>query len=114
LASKDEVQSFLSDFHTKRKFYGIYFNDNRRKNTIALLELEITYLRRLEIESLCVEDFTEGPLDDALHGIAAMWVFGKRYREVELYIKISLGPFNENVVCISFHKAEYPQKYPFK
>ena len=115
MASKDEVQNFLSDFHIKRKFYGIYFNDHRRKNTITLLELEISYLKRLEIvESLCAEDYAEGPLDDTLHGIAVLWVFGKMHKELELYIKISLGPFNENVICISFHQAERPQKYPFK
>jgi hypothetical protein len=32
----------------------------------------------------------------------------------EVYIKISMGLYNSQVICISFHDAEHPMNYPFK
>ena len=113
--AKADVERFLADFHVKRKIYEVYFRDERGVNTRAMLELEISHARRLEIvESLCVEDFSHGPLDDKLYGIASMWVFGRTFKKKEIYIKISLGPVNANAICISFHKAERALSYPFK
>ena len=43
-----------------------------------------------------------------------MWVFGKDVKEREVYIKITLGYENGQTICISFHIAEHPLKYPFK
>jgi len=43
-----------------------------------------------------------------------MWVFGKMVRGTEVYIKITMGTFNNSVICISFHLAEHPLKYPLK
>ena len=43
-----------------------------------------------------------------------MWVFGKDVKGSEVYIKITLGPPNYRAVCISFHVAEHPMKYPLK
>lgn len=71
-------------------------------------------MRREIIETLRVGDYSEGPLDDRLYGMASMWVFGKMYKNVEIYIKISMGMPGSQVICISFHPAEYPIRYPFK
>ena len=43
-----------------------------------------------------------------------MWVFGKDVRGREIYIKIALGMQGGQTICISFHIAEHPLKYPFK
>jgi hypothetical protein len=43
-----------------------------------------------------------------------MWVFGKQVKKKEVYIKVSMGIENTGAVCISFHIAEHPIKYPFK
>jgi hypothetical protein len=32
----------------------------------------------------------------------------------EIYIKISMGQLNHNVICISFHQASHKLNYPFK
>lgn len=40
-----------------------------------------------------------------------MWVFGKDYNDIDLYIKISVS---NRALCISFHEAEYPLNFPFK
>ena len=115
MATRDDVQQFLNDFFVKYKVFGILFRDFRQKNTKALLTLEISPNKRKEIiESLKVEDFSEGPLDDNLYGIASMWVFGRTINDIEVYIKISLGNFSSQVICISFHDAENSMNYPFK
>lgn len=115
MATRDDVQGFLNDFFVKYKVFGILFRDFRQKNSKALLTLEISPLQRKEIiESLSVEDYSAGPLDDNLYGIASMWVFGKIVNDIEVYIKISLGSYGSQVICISFHDAEHFMSYPFK
>jgi hypothetical protein len=115
VTTRADVQKFLNDFFAKYRVYDILFRDYRNKNSEALLSLEITPNKRREIiESLQVEDYSQGPLDDTLYGIASMWVFGKLVKGTEVYIKISLGKFNSQVICISFHDAEATMNYPYK
>ena len=79
------------------------------------MDLEISPIKRKEIiEKLTFEDYSEGPLEEKMRGILPMWVFGKEIKGNEVYIKISMGTANSNVICISFHLAEYPMNYPFK
>lgn len=115
MASKTEVAQFLKEFKFKLSIYQILFRDERKKNSQFLLTQELTPASRIKvIESLEVEDYSEGPLDDTLYGIASMNVFGKRVKKTEIYIKISMGRPNDKVLCISFHDAEEPMNYPFK
>jgi hypothetical protein len=115
MAGKEEVRNFLAEFHAKLRVFNILYRDERGKNSRTLLELEITPAsRRAIIETLEVNDYSEGPLEDTLHHIAPMWVFGKLVRKKEIYIKISIGRPGSNVICISFHLAERPMVYPFK
>ena len=115
MATKYDVTQFLQEFFAKYRVFGILFRDHRQKNGKALLSLEISPGQRREIiENLQVEDYSQGPLDDTLYGIASMWVFGKTINETEGYIKISMGAYSAPVVCISFHGAENAMRYPFK
>ncbi|MGV3539477.1 MAG: hypothetical protein ACO1OQ_06670 [Rufibacter sp.] len=115
MTTKEQVQLFLSDFKVKMQTFDILFRDERRKNTQALLLLEIPPAQRRKIiESIAVADYSQGPLDDTLYGIASLWVFGKQVKQTEYYIKISMGLANQRVICISFHPAQYPMQYPFK
>ena len=41
ILTKEEVQSFLEQFHAKTKVYDILFRDDRGKNKKTLEELEI-------------------------------------------------------------------------
>ena len=61
-----------------------------------------------------MEDYSEGPIIDTLNRIGEMWVFGKDVAEQEIYIKISLGYPNSSTICISFHVAELPMRYPHR
>jgi hypothetical protein len=116
MTTRHEVETFLLDFKSKMRVFQILFRDDRIKNTQSLLLLEMTPdTRKKVIESLTSEDYAEGPSTDSLYGIASTWVFGKIIQNgIEIYIKISMGRPNQQVICISFHKSEYPMLYPFK
>ena len=58
MITKEEVQAFLNQFHTKMNIYGILYRDDRGKNQKTLEELEIVpSYRKVVIESLSVEDY---------------------------------------------------------
>lgn len=117
MATEAQVKAFLSDFHQKMKIYPeeIRFRDDRGKNFEALAVLDITARQRLEyIKALTLTDYSEGPKDDILHTGSPLWVFGCMVKKVSVYIKISMGPPNKPVICISFHPAEYEMAFPFK
>lgn len=115
MATKDEVQSFLSDFLQKMKIWEIRFRDDRGKNTQALYNLEISPAQRIVIiEGLEVIDYSEGPKEDILNAGAPLWVFGKEVKSQMIYIKVSVGSPGRPVICISFHEAQYAMNLPFK
>jgi len=115
MATKIEVDHFLKDFKDKMKIWDILFRDDRGKNAQTLVDLELRPIERVGIlENLDFQDYSQGPLDDVIYGIANMWVFGKMVKKKEVYIKISLGRIGSNVLCISFHIAEHTMSYPLK
>lgn len=115
MATKKDVLEYLKELKVKIRIFGLVFLDERGKNYQTLLDLEITPNERKKIiKELIPEDYSEGPLEEKMHGILPMWVFGKMVKQKEVYIKISQGKSNQNAVCISFHIAEYPMKYPLK
>lgn len=115
LSTKSEVAQFLNEFKTKHSVFDILFRDHRKKNAEALLELDITPLKRKEIiEAIEIQDYSEEPLNDLLYGFSSMWVFGKKLKVDEIYVKISMGKQGSSVICISFHSADHKMKYPFK
>jgi hypothetical protein len=115
MATEDEVGKFLKEFKQKLKIWGIYFRDDRGKNTQTLADLEILSVEREKIiEQLNTEDYCEGPVTDELYKGADLWVFGKQLKDQEVYIKITMGIPNNRVICISFHISKYKLSYPFK
>lgn len=112
---KQEVETYLKKLKVKMDIFGILFLDERGKNQQTMHDLEISPFQRKEIiRSLKVEDYSRGPLKEKMRGILPMWVFGKNVKKKEVYIKISMGLENNNVICISFHIAEHPLNYPLK
>jgi hypothetical protein len=115
MITKEEVESFLNELHTKMKIFGILFRDDRGKNQATLQELEIVpSYRTVVIENLCVEDYVQGPVVDELNRLGEMWVFGKDVKGREVYIKVMITGVTSQTICISFHIAEHPLIYPFK
>ena len=115
MVSKQEVEKYLKELKVKINIFGILFLDDRGKNQQSLYDLEISPNKRIEIiNKIKVEDYSEGPLEEKMRGILPMWVFGKEVKKNKVYIKISMGMENKSAVCISFHIAEHPIKYPYK
>jgi hypothetical protein len=115
MSTEEAVDSFLKNFKEKMSIWDVLFRDDRGKNAQTLAELEIRPIVRKEIlNSIETKDYSEGPLEENLYGGAEMWIFGKNIKKKEIYIKITMGAFNSNVICISFHIAERKMHYPFK
>lgn len=113
--TENEVQLFLNDFKVKMQVMDIVFLDERAKNAKTLALLEITPAQRKQIiQTLSVEDYSEGPIDEVVFMGSPLWVFGKYIKSQETYIKISMGMPNRQTLCVSFHIAEFPMNYPFK
>lgn len=115
MTTAEDVKQFLSDFKTKMKIWDVLFRDDRGKNTQTLSALELKPIeRKMSLEHLTVEDYSEGPLNEVLYGGSDMWVFGIMLKDKEIYIKISMGILGNSTICISFHIAEHKMNYPFK
>ena len=71
MITKEQVESFLEELHTKMKIFGILFRDDREKNRNTLQELEIVpSYRKVVVENLRVEDYVQGPVVDELNRLA--------------------------------------------
>lgn len=115
IATIAEIEKFLHDFKQKVEVYDIIFRDDRGKNLETLVALDIVPNQRKEIiKSITVTDYSEGPIIDLLNKLGDLWVFGKEVNGQEVYIKICYGLPNRQTICISFHLAEHPMKYPYK
>ena len=115
IATIQEVERFLSQFHEKVEIFDIIILSDREKNAKTQAALEISpNAQREVIKELCVEDYSEGPIKNILNAWGDLWVFGKDVKGREVYIKITLGYTNGQTICISFHIAEHPMEYPFK
>jgi hypothetical protein len=113
MSTEAEVEQFLKDFKFKYSFYGVIYLQ-RDKNLKALIALEITAASRAAVlNDLKVQDFYKGPSLDYYNG-PELWEFGKKIKQNDVYIKITMGQLNLPVICISFHLAERDIKYPFK
>ena len=109
------IELFLNDFKEKMNIWDVLFRDDRSKNTQTLLNLGLLPIERKTIlETLEIKDYSEGPLEGKLYGGADMWVFGKKIKEEEVYIKITMGAKGYSVICISFHVAQHKMNYPLK
>jgi len=113
MASKFDVEQFLKQLKQHLEIWEVVFI-NRPKNQLqTLADLEITPKKREEIiKNLTYKDFSSGPKPESQYTGGEMWIFGKMIKNQELYIKLTISATSQNVICISFHKAEHPMDYP--
>ena len=115
MATKQEVENFLKEFKEKMNIWDVLFRSDRDSNIQALADLDIRPIDRKKVlEKLKSTDYSEGPLEETLHGGSNMWVFGKYINKHQVYIKITMGIENRQVICISFHKAKFKMNFPLK
>lgn len=122
----EAVEAFLKDLHFKIGFRAnIFFMDARLKNRLALAELREMGFKsdgRIRIIlGLTPANYLGGPTADTQNTPPQgdLWEFGvmikpklKKRKAAEYYIKVQLGTPDSNVICISFHPAEFKIDYP--
>lgn len=83
----------------------------RKKNLDALALLGWTEKDAVEfLYSLMPENYVSGPEEDRDIAGEDVWTFGAEIEGVEYYIKLKLKSGHQ-VLCLSFHKADYPLRY---
>lgn len=116
MATRSEVEQFLSQFKVKLDIWGIIFLDGREKNMQALADLNISRFERLnEIKTIKVEHYSEGPIRDVLNDYGEMWVFGKDVNGIETDIHKDYSwetESKDNLHIVS--SSGTPMTYPFK
>lgn len=119
--TRQAVKRFLEDYRDLIAHWKPYISP-RDKNQAVLIELGLTLKDQWRIlQELSVEDYVSGP-EEGRTRRSQMWVFGVTVKSVELYIKLQILEYvpkdtHELVrtpVCISFHPAERPLRYPLK
>lgn len=113
MTDKFEVEQFLKQLKQHLSIWQVIFI-NRPKNQLqALADLEITAKRRENIiKNLTYKNYSQGPKPETQYGGKDIWVFGKIIKRTEIYIKLTISQNTQNVICISFHKAEHPMDFP--
>lgn len=68
--------------------------------------------------ALTPENYVKGPDADGDFPDEDVWIFGAVIENQEHYIKLKIRRFetrdSDQVLCLSFHKAERPLRYPYK
>lgn len=119
MATREEVLEFLRVFKVCSGL-GCMSTKGREKNLQGLEDLGLTANERREIiMGLEPEDYVAGPKEDDTDYTKEIWVFGKTVGETAVYIKLRVTPDprkkNTNHALVwSFHRAEFPLKYPLK
>lgn len=112
------VKSFLEDLGKlldDENFRLVRRKDRKNQKTLTALGYNQKAVQQ-ELKTLTIADFYKGPeANEAYPG--HIMVFGKQIGGKEVYIKLALtdeSGENRIAVCISFHFAEHPLKYPFR
>ena len=121
LVDKSEVNNFLSRLREViGKINGFQFVD-REKNLNSLYKHGLTLdIAKFYIETLKVKDYWKGPEPDHKNYNNYDWWFFAREINTALgntlfYIKIRVETRGrEQVICLSFHEADYPVNFPYK
>ena len=133
-SSKSNVCDFLEkmksilesvDFDIRRDFifqrYRVIDDpDDEYTNENTLLALDYDMQDVVEVlKALTLEDYHESMVDNVADGFNVFFVFGKRIRKRDVYIKVRLkqraGMANSYVFCISFHFARQTiTLYPYR
>ena len=123
----EKMKSILEsvDFDIRRDFifqrYRVIDDpDDEYTNENTLLALDYDMEDVVEVlKALTLEDYHESMVDNVADGFNVFFVFGKRIRKRDVYIKVRLkqraGMANSYVFCISFHFARQTiNLYPYR
>jgi len=109
-----EISAFLFQFKFFAQAVPGFSLIERQKNIDSITAMGITIPQlKSVILKLTPKNYVSGPEEDVKYPEHYIWLFGYDFGGEEVYIKLS-GNFSHGVAkCISFHKAEYPMRYPY-
>jgi hypothetical protein len=119
MATRDDVEDFLREVSAAIALGHRSFK-SREKNSQKLTALGLTLNQAWEvIQRLTPDNYSSGPRRDDTDSEQRVWVFGYKQEGVEVYIKLRLAQDPKrrsvkNLFVWSFHRAEYPIKYPLR
>jgi hypothetical protein len=112
--ARHQVVLFL---HLMKETARLRFHFVRRPVNLGTLALLGLMPRDAEdrVPALVPEDYVSGPDRDRSYPGNEVWVFGPFVNGTEVYVKIQvIANPPERCVCISFHKADRPMRYPLR
>ncbi len=118
-ANREQVRTFLTAFKRAATEAGPKIAIvSRDKNRNALTDLGLTERQRDDvILALTPDNYSMGPEpDDVPTRGGFVWIFGAEVHGQPAYIKLKLvedGPLRK-AICVSFHAAERPIRFPFR
>lgn len=116
MVSPEKVRKFLLEFKQVATSGSGIDIVPRRETRPTLLELGLTKANLEEIVlGLSVADYCKGP-DADRDRPGEIWVFGRKIKEREVYIKIKVAQVEGKHIakCLSFHFAQHPMKFPLR
>ena len=112
---KTQIASFLKTFKSFAARPNCWTLVPRKKNLDSIMEMGITIQQvKAILLGLRVTDYCSGPEEDRDRKGIHIWVFGAKNNNEEIYIKLSDDFRGDQAKCLSFHKAEFPLRKPFK
>jgi len=88
--------------------------ERRSKNMATLARLGLTLEdAKSRVLALTTSDYVEGPVPRSGTSSQEAWVFGIVVERVPVYVKVSVRVEPARCLCISFHEAECPMRFPF-
>ena len=110
MTAKDDVTAFLMELR------ALIAQDNFRiepRNYPDMFAMGINIDGViLEVQTLTVAHYSQGPELDDRGREGEIWIFGKDVGTVLTYIKVRVVP--DDALCISFHPARHPMPLPYK
>lgn len=114
ISDKQQIGVFLKKFCEKMeqsKNSFIIVDRKEFKDELANLGISI-YTAKAIIGSLTYENYCKGPEIDDRNPNENLWIFGFKFANHDLYIKLS-DDFSHKAKCISFHRPKYDMDFPY-
>jgi hypothetical protein len=118
--SRQDVAHFLLDFKAALTLEHVRWVSREDQAKAPLSGLEVTRNQAVNcLKELTPDNYSKGPDPDDFQDDQEVWVFGMDVLGVEAYIKVALQQDSRrrsvrHALIWSFHKAEYPMRYPIK
>ncbi|MDP2300546.1 MAG: hypothetical protein Q8M55_07525 [Actinomycetota bacterium] len=88
--------------------------EHRTKNMATLAQVGITIEdAKARVLALTPDCYVEGPIPRPENPSQEAWVFGMTIQQTQVYLKVSVRLEPARCLCISFHEAEYPMRFPY-